>query len=318
MIEDRFGTEQDLDTLVLVSEMYYIQEMTQKDIADRLGLSRPAVSRLLQTARDRGIVKINIVDPSERLMALEEELAQAFALKGCRLCPSDTDFSILKARLGYRGAELLMANLKPGDVIGIGASSTVYEVTRALREMRDWPGLRVVPLSGGSLGTDGQPQINQVVHMAAQRLNAEFIYLNAPLYVGEDSIVQLLMGDTSIRQCTRLWDQLGHALIGIGTGSVVDTKDPYFRAALDAVGHSQVAAAVCGWFVDSEGNAIKGRNTTSVSCDQLKEARNVIAVAGGKRKARAILSVLRGKFVTHLVTDEDVAREILFMQSWIS
>lgn len=36
---------------------------------------------------------------------------------------------------------------------------------------------------------------------------------------------------------------------------------------------------------------------------------------GGKCKARAILSVLRGKLVTHLVADEDVAREILFMES---
>jgi central glycolytic genes regulator len=162
---------------------------------------------------------------------------------------------------------------------------------------------------------DGRPQINQVVHTAAQQLNAEFIYLNAPLYVGEDSIVQLLMEDTSIRQCTRLWDQLGNAMVGIGRGNIVDTKDPYFVAALDAVGRSRVAAAVCGWFVDGEGDAIKGRNTTSVSVGQLKKARNVIAVAGGKSKARAILAVLRGKFVTHLVTDEDVAREILFMES---
>ncbi|MBP7868812.1 MAG: hypothetical protein KA002_01980, partial [Firmicutes bacterium] len=220
-----------------------------------------------------------------------------------------------KARLGYRGAELLLASLEPGDVIGIGASSTVYEAVKALHETRDYPGLRVVPLSGGSLGMDGNPQINQVVHMAAQRLNAESIYLNAPLYVGEDSIVQLLMEDTSIRQCTSLWDQLGNALIGIGRGDIVGTKDPHFLAALDAVGRSRVAAAVCGWFIDGEGNAVKGRNTTSVNVDQLKKARNVIAVAGGKSKARAVLAVLRGKFVTHLVTDEDVAREILFMKS---
>ena len=315
MTEDKVRTERDLAALVLISEMYYIQGKTQKDIADSLRLSRPAVSRLLQTARDRGVVRISIVDPSERLKALEEQLVQAFGLEGCRLCPSDTDYGILKARLGYRGAELLVASLEPGDVIGIGASSTVYEAVKALHETRDYPGLRVVPLSGGSLGMNGHPQINQVVHMAAQLLNAESIYLNAPLYVGEDRIVQLLMEDTSIRQCTSLWDQLGNALIGIGRGDTVDTKDPHFLAALDAVGRSRVAAAVCGWFVDGEGNAIKGRNTTSVNVDQLKKARNVIAIAGGKSKARAILAVLRGKFVTHLVTDEDVAREILFMQS---
>lgn len=315
MPEDRDRTEHDLDVLVLISEMYYIHGKTQKDIADNLGLSRPAVSRLLRAARDRGIVNISIVDPSQRLKELEEELTQAFGLKGCRLCPSDADYGILKARLGYRGAELLLTNLQPGDVIGIGASSTVYEAVKALRETRDYPGLRVVSLSGGSLGIDGQPQINQIVHTAAQRLNAESIYLNAPLYVGKDSVARLLMEDTSIRQCTRLWDQLGNALIGVGRGNIVDIQDPYFIAAFEAVGHSRVAAAVCGWFVDDEGNGIKGRNTTSVSFGQLRKARNVLAIAGGKSKARAILAVLRGKFVTHLVTDEDVAREVLFMRS---
>ncbi len=82
MTEDKVRTEHDLAALVLISEMYYIQGKTQRDIADSLGLSRPAVSRLLQTARDRGVVRISIVDPSERLKALEEELVQAFGLKG--------------------------------------------------------------------------------------------------------------------------------------------------------------------------------------------------------------------------------------------
>ena len=67
MIDDKIRTEHDLAALVLISEMYYIQGRTQKDIADSLGLSRPTVSRLLQTARDLGVVRISIVDPSERL-----------------------------------------------------------------------------------------------------------------------------------------------------------------------------------------------------------------------------------------------------------
>ncbi|MEA4884871.1 MAG: sugar-binding domain-containing protein [Clostridia bacterium] len=315
MSDNDGAAEHDLSILVLISEMYYIHGRTQKDIADDLGLSRPAVSRLLQTARDQGIVNISIVDPSKRLKELEEELMLAFGLKGCRLCPSGEDCGILKARLGYRGAELLRASLQPGDVIGVGASSTVYEVIKALSETRDCPCLRVVPLSGGNLGIDGQPQINQVVHVAAQRLNAEFKYLNAPLYIGEPSIAESLMEDASIRQCTSLWDQLGCALIGVGNGNIADIHDPYFMAALEAVGHSRVAAAVCGWFLDADGHGIKGKSTTSVSPDQLKKARNVFAIAGGKAKARAILSVLRSEFVTHLVTDEDVARAVLFMKS---
>lgn len=312
---DISNVQRDLDMLVLISEMYYVHGKTQKDIADALELSRPAVSRLLQEARDRGIVTISIVDPSERLAQLRRELISAFDLKDCALCPSEENHDILKARLGYRGVQLFLSSLRPGDVVGIGASSTVYEAVKLLPQTRDYPCVRVVPLSGGSLGARGEPQINQVVHMAAQQLDAECIYLNAPLYIGEPSIAALLMEDRAIRECTVLWDQLGCALIGIGRVTTTDIRDPHFMQALEAAGPHRVAAAICGWFVDAQGNPIVGRNATSVSFEQLKEARNVFAIAGGNEKAGAILASLRSGFITHLIIDEDAARTILFMNS---
>lgn len=306
-------SECDINTLVLVSEMYYIQGKTQKDISEQLGLSRPAVSRLLQAARDEGIVNITIIDPSKRLKEIEDRLVQAFGLEGCRVCPSGMP-EMLKARLGARSADMLMPLLKPGDVIGIGVSSTVYETVKALPYTRDYPSLRVVPLSGGGLGIDGAPQINQMVHTAAERLNGDPVYLNAPLYVGKPQVAKMLMQDDSITQCTRLWDCLGCAVIGLGQGNLSDTRDPYFAAALEAVEHQQVAAAVCGWFLDIEGRGVVGGCPTSVSFGQLKKARHVMVVAGGRQKAKAILAAMRSGFVTHLVTDENAAREVLFMR----
>lgn len=305
-------SEYDIDTLVLLSEMYYIQGRTQKDISDQLGLSRPAVSRLLQAARDEGIVNITIVDPSKRLKDMEERLVEAFGLVGCRLSPAGRP-DMLKARMGSRAANMLMGLLRPGDVVGFGAGSTVYEAVMALPCTREYPGLRVVPLSGGGLGIDGAPQINQVVHTASERLNGEPVYLNAPLYVGEPRVARLLMEDRSITQCTRLWDQLGCAVIGLGQGNLTDTRDPYFAAALADVDGQNVAAAVCGWFLDMQGKRLIGGCPTSVSSEQLSRARHVMAVAGGKQKAKAILAAMRSGFVTHLVADEDAAREVLFM-----
>ncbi len=305
-------SEHDVDMLVLISEMYYLQGKTQRDISEELGLSRPAVSRLLQAARDEGVVNITVVDPSKRLKAIEDQLMQTFRLQGCRVCSSSMP-EMLKARLGARSADMLISLLKPGDVVGIGASSTVYETVKALPRVRDCPSVKVVPLSGGGLGLDGAPQINQIVHTAAERLNGEPVYLNAPLYVGKPDVAKLLMQDDSITQCTRLWDRLGCAVIGLGQGKLSDTHDPYFMAALEAVEHQQVAAAVCGWFLDIDGRGIIGGCPTSVSFEQLSEARHVMAVAGGKQKAKPILAAMRSGFVTHLVTDEDAAREVLFM-----
>lgn len=51
------------ERLVNVARMYYEQGRTQSEIADRYGISRPMVSKLLKEARDRGIVTIRINAP---------------------------------------------------------------------------------------------------------------------------------------------------------------------------------------------------------------------------------------------------------------
>ncbi|WP_308216870.1 helix-turn-helix domain-containing protein [Kocuria flava] len=40
--------------------------MTMEAVADRFGVSRPTVSRMLQAARDRGIVRISLSAPRTR------------------------------------------------------------------------------------------------------------------------------------------------------------------------------------------------------------------------------------------------------------
>ena len=43
-----------------VCDMYYNQKRSQQQIMDELKLSRPTVARLLESARDEGIVQISI------------------------------------------------------------------------------------------------------------------------------------------------------------------------------------------------------------------------------------------------------------------
>ena len=56
-------TDEDTEQLMTAAVMYYEQSASQQEIARRLGVSRPTVSRLLARAREIGIVRIEIVAP---------------------------------------------------------------------------------------------------------------------------------------------------------------------------------------------------------------------------------------------------------------
>jgi len=304
-----YNDEQDLDLLVRISEMYYIQDRTQKEISEVLGLSRSGVSRLLQAARNQGIVQITVKNPSEQLKQLAQKLTEKFGLVGCRVCPSEKNYDAGLLRLGYQASELLLDCLKPGDVLGLGLSTAVHKMVELLPSYAEYACLKIVPISGGT-GVSSAPHINYTVQLAAQKLHADYVSLNVPLFIDEPTIVARLLEEESIKQCTSLWEQLSCAVVGIG---VTNNTVPDGLRLPSVPPEAVTAAAVCGRFFGEKGQIIEGKSTTSISVEQLRKTPAVMAVAGGRHKASAILSVLRAGFVTHLVTDADVARAILHL-----
>src|ERR1700745_1624271 len=65
-----------------VARQFYLEGVSKVDIADRLGISRFRVARLLDSARDAGMVRIEIGLPGGNLDAgLSAELCSAFGLR---------------------------------------------------------------------------------------------------------------------------------------------------------------------------------------------------------------------------------------------
>jgi len=302
-----YNDEQDLDLLVRISEMYYIQGKAQKEISEALNLSRSGVSRLLNAARERDIVQFTVRNPSQRLLELGQAVTEEFGLVECLLSPVERTYDALQLRLAYQAAKCFLSLLESGDIVGVGFSSTVHKMVELLPNSSDYACMRFVPISGGT-GVTRQPHINYTVQLAASKFSGDYVSLNVPLYIDEPTIVAKLFEEESIRQCTDLWDQLSCAVIGIGAtnravpeGLRVPSPD------------LPTTAAVCGWFFDEHGKVVGDKTTAAISVKQLHDTPKVLAVAGGVHATAAILAVLRAGFVTHLVTDEEVARDLLYL-----
>ncbi|MFR1150587.1 MAG: MarR family transcriptional regulator [Butyricicoccus sp.] len=55
------------DLLVRISELYYQQNLSQQDISKITGISRPTISRLLDEAKETGVVEIIVHSPINKI-----------------------------------------------------------------------------------------------------------------------------------------------------------------------------------------------------------------------------------------------------------
>ena len=125
--------------LVKVSKMYYDEGMSQDDIISRLNLSRSKISRLLQQAREEGIVQITVTSPKHIYSDLEAGLEKLFGLHEVIVVEthaSDSQENITR-ELGIAAAGYLERSLTNTiTTLGISWGSTLHAMVAALHTSR--------------------------------------------------------------------------------------------------------------------------------------------------------------------------------------
>ncbi|GJM39794.1 MAG: sugar-binding protein [Ardenticatenaceae bacterium] len=309
--------------LATVADLYYIEGMSQAQIARRFGYSRSAISRLLTEARDLGIVEISINHPLQRIYTLEHKLRSIFGLTDVRVAHRGMlNYQRTLRLLGKLGANYLTEELPDGAILGISWGTAAHEVSQALNP-RSRSGMHVVQMIG-SLGY-GDPQIDgsEVVRSIANKLGAQHHSLDAPLLVRDQVGREALLNERRIRATLDMALNANFALVGIG--SVVPQRSSLLRAGyldnddLELLKRQGAVGDICVTHYNIDGNILDlniHNRLIGVDLQSLNESPcKIIGVAAGKMKAPAILGALRGGFLDVLITDSTAAEEILSLNS---
>jgi len=143
-----------------VACMYYEEEMTQQEIADVIGVSRIQVVRMLQRARDTGIVRITIDSKFRENVDLGRHLQKALDLRKAFVVhsPVHPEYLFDSSRPG--ASDYLVARLKPNMILGVSAGRTLRAMVNSLPRC-ETEGLRVCNIVGGisSLGDQSAQRI---------------------------------------------------------------------------------------------------------------------------------------------------------------
>ena len=299
----------DRDLLVQASRLYYELGETQNEVADRLGVTRPQVSRLLKRARAEGVVEIRIIDRHSAASPAADTLRRRFGLDAVHLAPTLAGPEDLTRRLvGRLAADVLRANVRDGTIIGIGHGASLGAVADALDGAATPIHATVVPLAGGywSTGPDRDP-----FRRVADAFGAQPHGLMAPGLLDDAGTKKALENHAGVQAVLDLWARLDVALYGIGGRSwgaaSVGADVARDLDDTEAVGEILIAPFdIHGAFVCPE---LRDR-VLAFDARQLGHVPVSIGVAAGARKVDPILGALRSGVVRALVTDVETAAAV--------
>jgi deoxyribonucleoside regulator len=323
-VRDRAASPEDLRLALRAATLYYLDGLTQAEIAVRLGVSRPTAGRLVARAKANGLVRIEVVVPadlSDDLHADEErELERRFGLTEAVITGHGVDIGApgrpaAFASVGRSAAALLTRRIAPDDVLGFTWGPEQVAVATSLS-----PGAAscraVVQLDGAMSSAAYQTGVEFILGRCADVLRATTIRLPAPLYA-DPSTVASMRSDSLISRTLEAGRRADVMLFGVGAaststtlfeGSYLDIKMLDELVSLGAVGE------IGGRFFDAAGVPVDTelqQRAVSVPLEDIRACEKTILISSGASKHAATLGALRGRLARLLVCDIDCARWLL-------
>ena len=293
-----------------MARRFYLEGKSKIQIAEEFGVSRFKVARVLETALERDLVRIEIRVPAELDAERSDALRARYGLRHAVVVesPAEAEETPDPENLGEVAADLLGELVNEGDVLGMAWGRSTIHMAAALDRL---PPCTVVQLTGVyDAGTSERGSV-EAVRRAAQVSGGDAHPIYAPMLLPA-AAVAALRNQTGIARAFEYFDKVTVACVSIGSwepgiSTVHDMLSDEERAHYASLG---VAAEMAAHLFDAEGRRIGrdlGERCITVKADQLRRIPEVVAIAGGQRKASAIDAVLRSGLVTSLVTDTSAA-----------
>lgn len=305
----------DLTLLYDIAHSYYIDNLTQSEIAEQKHISRSHISRLLDKAKELGIVKITVSLPEYPSdLDLARSVASFLGIHEVVIAPvkpDETDTEAVTEAIANTAATFVPQALRGYKTVGLGWGQTVYKMSVRLGYKNLGKNRLYVPLVGVAGSTNPHLQINSIVDRVAERHRARTHFVNVrAIRPASDPLSR--HDEKSIAALESYWKHLDAAVIGLGTPPVAGGlyTEEIDLDINDKVASSGAVGDILSYFFFSDGTAVDfGRDYRHLAypLKDLPKLRKVICLAGGPEKTESILAAARLHYFDTLVTDSNTA-----------
>jgi DNA-binding transcriptional regulator LsrR (DeoR family) len=312
-LPDDFDPDQEIRTRA--AWLYYMEGLTQDVVAEKLGLTRGRVLRILAACREDGTVQIRVTTQLTKCVDLGRRLEERYKLERAVIIPAPQDDTKIPALIGAATGAYLDNTLVDGMSVGLGwgrtlSSSLPHIPPRTMERMT------VVSLLGG-LTRASQFNPSEFAWRFADRFGAECFMMAAPVYAPDKTVREALVDHSGLEEIFRRAENLDLAIVSVGDLSPNSTLNKYGlldRADMASLLKAGAVGDILCRFIDADGNVLDHPlNDRVISADpkMLRRARRIVLSSGGWEKAAAVRSCMSLIRPHVLITDEHVAHSML-------
>jgi deoxyribonucleoside regulator len=308
-----FSTEE----MIKVSKMYYELKLTQKEISERLCYSRPTVSRIIDSAFKKGIIKVQINYESSSLEILANKIKEKYHLNKVIVTPNYLDNEeLIRQDVGKALAEYLFSICTNGTILGLSWGTSLSYTIPFLKKSNA-KDIVIVQLNGGIAKNTFSTGSSMLLEKYANAFSSNFYLLPLPTIVDSVEMAEIISKDSIIEETLLLGKKANIAVFGIGNTSLESVlyKGGYFKDdSYTKLVASGAVGDICSRYYDKEGKIVDielNRRTIGLELEDLKLKDRSIAIATGISKLQAVLGALKGGYINELFIDEGLAKKII-------
>ena len=299
---------------VRVAWLYHERHLTQQAIADRLGISRSTISRLLAEAERAGIVRVIVTEPLPESARLAESLIERYPIEGATVelaAEGQSPMDAAATALARRIERMVTAG---SITIAAGWGRTLGRSAQVVRQLPT-SGVVLVDAFGHTTTPDIAPAV-EVTNTLGVKFGARVMHMPAPGFAPSAAIAKNFLDSEPVASTIRRAQAADAVIVSIGvvgdrslllTAGYIDESTMRRVVAAGAVGE------VFGRYFDAAGDPVdtKVLHPVSLTFDDLRAAGSVIAAAGGTEKRGAIQGALAAGVISELAVDDTLAEALL-------
>lgn len=307
-------TDKKIERLVEAAHLYYEQNLTQKEVARKLGISRPMVSVLLAEARASGVVtiRINRAGNAEELLArrLENRLGSKRVVVITGQKSADiTDNIVAKAAF-----DLCFLSWTDAKNVGVGWGSMLGRIADYAETRDDAESTRgsIFPLIGGIGASYRGYHTNEITRIISGKAGLVADYFYMPAFFDSDTELEFAHHMESFLALNGKWEHLDLALVSISNYPSYPDLGVEYRYG-SRLTRENAVGRVLAYYYNIKGEIIEPnvQNVMQVSIEQLKKAKNVTAVCSSLLRPQSLIGAAALGIIDTFILPETLALQVL-------